>query len=90
MLIVCLELIRSRLGIMNVEMRKLFFIILSTLIEKSPVSTAIHSYCYSVSNNVKVGSAGELLTCVHSHGTVISSGTVNYAVQGGSNFLVCG
>ena len=75
MLILCLELIRSRLGIMNVEMRRLFFVILSTLIEKSPVSTAVHTYSYSVSNNVKVGSAGKMLKCVHCYGTVRSSGT---------------
>ena len=75
MLILCLELIRSRLGVMNGEMRRLFFVILSTLIEKSPVSTAVHTYSYSVSNNVKVGSAGKMLKCVHSYGTVRSSGT---------------
>lgn len=78
MLILCLELIRSRLGIMNVEMRRLFFVILSTLIEKSPVSTAVHTYSYSVSNNVKVGSAGKMLKCVHSYGTVRSSGTAMF------------
>lgn len=75
MLILCLELIRSRLGVMNVEMRRLFFVILSTLIEKSPVSIAVHTYSYSVSNNVKLGSAGKMLKCVHSYGTVRSSGT---------------
>ena len=78
MLILCLELIRSRLGIMNVEMRRLFFVILSTLIEKSPVSTAVHTYSYSVSNNVKVGLAGKMLKCVHSYGTVRSSGTAMF------------
>ena len=41
MLILCLELIRGRLGVMSAEIRKLFFIILTTLIEKSPVSTPI-------------------------------------------------
>lgn len=43
MLILCLELIRGRLGVMSAEIRKLFFIILTTLIEKSPVSvTQLH------------------------------------------------
>jgi len=38
-----LELIRGRLGVMSAEIRKLFFIILTTLIEKSPVSvTQLH------------------------------------------------
>lgn len=42
-LILCLELIRGRLGVMSAEIRKLFFIILTTLIEKSPVSvTQLH------------------------------------------------
>ena len=38
MLILCLELVRGRLGVMSAEIRKLFFYILTTLIEKSPVS----------------------------------------------------
>lgn len=43
MLILCLELIRGRLAVMSAEIRKLFFIILTTLIEKSPVSiTQLH------------------------------------------------
>ena len=37
MLILCLELIKSRLGVMNAQIRELFFIIIKTLIEKSPV-----------------------------------------------------
>ena len=38
MLILCLELVRGRLGVMSADVRKLFFFILTTLIEKSPVS----------------------------------------------------
>ena len=38
MLILCLELVRGRLGVMSADIRKLFFFILTTLIEKSPVS----------------------------------------------------
>ena len=38
MLILCLELIKGRLGMMTVEIRKLFFFIVTNLIEKSPVS----------------------------------------------------
>ena len=38
MLILCLELIKGRLGMMNVEIRKLFFYIVTNLIDKSPVS----------------------------------------------------
>ena len=37
MLILCLELIKSRLGVMSIQIRELFFIIIKTLIEKSPV-----------------------------------------------------
>ncbi|XP_015774341.1 PREDICTED: transformation/transcription domain-associated protein-like [Acropora digitifera] len=36
MLILCLELVRGRLGVMSADIRKLFFFILTTLIEKSP------------------------------------------------------
>ncbi|XP_074624680.1 transformation/transcription domain-associated protein-like isoform X2 [Acropora palmata] len=36
MLILCLELVRGRLGVMSADVRKLFFFILTTLIEKSP------------------------------------------------------
>ena len=38
-------------------------------------------------------SGGEILECDHSnesHWAVLSRGTVYYAVQGGSNFSVCG
>ena len=49
MLILCLELIRGRLAVMSVEIRKLFFIILTSLIEKSPVSgRQSFLYCWSV------------------------------------------
>ncbi|CAH3023319.1 unnamed protein product [Porites evermanni] len=53
MLILCLELIRSRLGIMNVEMRRLFFVILSTLIEKSPDSKLLRAITKIVEDWIK-------------------------------------
>ena len=37
--------------------------------------SSAHLFLHSVSNNVKVGSAGKMLKCVHSYGTVRSSGT---------------
>ena len=46
MLILCLELIRGRLGVMSAEIRKMFFIILTTLIEKSPVSTKLPYFSF--------------------------------------------
>lgn len=53
MLILCLELIRGRLGVMSAEIRKLFFIILTTLIEKSPVSiTQLHYIFWRQDRNI--------------------------------------
>ena len=38
MLVTCVDLVKSRLGAMDNEARKLFIFILAQLIEKSPVS----------------------------------------------------
>lgn len=53
MLILCLELIRGRLGVMSAEIRKLFFIILTTLIEKSPDSKLLRAITKFVEDWIK-------------------------------------
>ncbi|KAL9966032.1 hypothetical protein ACROYT_G024040 [Oculina patagonica] len=53
MLILCLELIRGRLGVMSAEIRKLFFIILTTLIEKSPDSKLLRAITKIVEDWIK-------------------------------------
>jgi hypothetical protein len=42
MLITCVDLVKSRLGAMDGEARKLFIFILAQLIEKSPVSFTLN------------------------------------------------
>ncbi|XP_068742186.1 transformation/transcription domain-associated protein-like isoform X1 [Montipora capricornis] len=53
MLILCLELIRGRLGVMTADIRKHFFFILTTLIEKSPDSKLLRAITKIVEDWVK-------------------------------------
>ena len=51
MLITCVDLVKSRLGAMDGEARKLFIFILAQLIEKSPVRLTLNCfliYCVQV------------------------------------------
>ncbi|XP_048580263.1 transformation/transcription domain-associated protein isoform X2 [Nematostella vectensis] len=53
MLTLCLELIKNRLGIMSPEVRKLFFFIITTLIEKSPDSKLLRAITKIVEDWIK-------------------------------------